>query len=67
MKAKTMHAHERLIVEGQKSVTTLCGRRVIVGGPLRSVIITRNEHAYPARSRAYNCVGCIAIIEERGK
>ena len=67
-----MHAHDRLIKPDQKRVTTVCGLRVAVG---RSVIITEREHLFlkhaeHAEGRAkppYDCVGCLAVIELRGR
>lgn len=59
-----MHAHDHLIKPGQRTVTTVCGLRVKVGS---SVIITAQEHKFSPANRVYDCPGCIAVIEERGK
>lgn len=61
---KTIHAHDHLIREGQKTVTAVCFLRVPVGD---SVIITDHEQKYDPAQRAYNCSGCIAVIEDRAR
>ena len=62
--AGIIHAHRRLIEEGQKTVTAVCGARVRVG---QSVIITEMEHRYDPQHRAYNCPACIVVIQEAGE